>query len=73
MRLTWYDEQKGYGGAYNMHQSCASLVNASASLNVIAEISAELQGERQKNAELMERIMVLEAQLQERQKVLLQS
>lgn len=70
-----------------MHQSCASsLVNASAalcgieqqvkeggSLNVIAEISAELQRERQKNAELMERIMVLEAQLQERQKVLLLS
>nr|GMC87924.1 uncharacterized protein LOC109167286 [Ipomoea batatas] len=52
----------------HMHQSCASLVNASASLNVIAEISAELQREKQKNAELMERIMVLEAQLQERQK-----
>ncbi|PON43909.1 hypothetical protein PanWU01x14_270360 [Parasponia andersonii] len=60
-------------------QSCASLVNASAlcaiekevkgeSVNVIAEISAELQRERQKNAELMEKISFLEAQIQERGK-----
>ena len=59
-------------------QSCASLVNASAlcsieqevkeenTVNVIAEISAELQREREKNAELMEKISVLEAQIQER-------
>ncbi|CAL9015161.1 unnamed protein product [Prunus brigantina] len=60
-------------------QSCAPLVNASAlcvieegmrgeSVNVIAEISAELERERQKNAELMERILILEAQIQERDK-----
>lgn len=60
------------------HQSCAGLVNASAlhymeqevnngdSLNIIAEISDELQRERQKNAELLERISVLEAQIKER-------
>jgi hypothetical protein len=59
-------------------QSCASLVNASAlcsieqevkeenTVNVIAEISEELQREREKNAELMEKISVLEAQIQER-------
>ncbi|KAL5578845.1 hypothetical protein UlMin_011287 [Ulmus minor] len=56
-------------------QSCASLVNASAlrgieqevrgeNVNVIAEISAELEKERHKNAQLMERIAFLEAQLQ---------
>ncbi|KAL2339185.1 hypothetical protein Fmac_013631 [Flemingia macrophylla] len=60
-------------------QSCASLVNASAlcgieqevkgdSVNVVAEISAELERERKKNAELMERISILEAQLKERNK-----
>ncbi|XP_062088476.1 uncharacterized protein LOC133795038 [Humulus lupulus] len=60
-------------------QSCASLVNTSAlcaieqevkgeSVNVIAEISAELQRERQKNAELMKKISFLEAQIQERAK-----
>ncbi|EOY28691.1 Homer protein isoform 1 [Theobroma cacao] len=60
-------------------QSCASLVNASAlcaieqemkgeSVNVIAEIAAELQREREKNAELMKRISSLEAQIQEREK-----
>ena len=61
-------------------QSCVSLVNASAlcaieqemkgesTLNVIAEIAAELQREREKNAELMERISALEAQIQERDK-----
>lgn len=60
-------------------QSCAPLVNASAlcvieegmrgeSVNVIAEISAELERERQKNAELMERILILEAQIQQRDK-----
>ncbi|KAK9268114.1 hypothetical protein L1049_010554 [Liquidambar formosana] len=60
-------------------QSCASLVNASAlcaieqevkgdGVNIIAEISAELQRERQKNAELMERISMLEAQMKERDK-----
>uniref|UniRef100_A0A803NZL9 Homer protein n=1 Tax=Cannabis sativa TaxID=3483 RepID=A0A803NZL9_CANSA len=60
-------------------QSCASLVNTSAlcaieqevkgeSANVIAQISAELQKERQKNAELMKRISFLEAQIQERTK-----
>lgn len=37
-------------------------------VNVVAEISAELQRERQKNAELMERISSLEAQMQEREK-----
>lgn len=58
-------------------QSCATLVNASAlcaieqevqgdGVNAIAEISAELQRERQKNEELMERISMLEAQIQER-------
>lgn len=41
----------------------ASDVNGSASGNAIAEISAELQRERQKNAELMQRISLLEAQL----------
>ncbi|GLT83269.1 hypothetical protein SLE2022_015670 [Rubroshorea leprosula] len=65
-------------------QSCASLVNASAlcaiekevkgdSVNVIAEIAAELQREREKNAELMERISLLEAQIQERNKESLQA
>lgn len=60
-------------------QSCATLVNASAlsaieeevqgdGINAIAEISAELQMERQKNAELMERIAMLEAQILERDK-----
>ncbi|KAK7264477.1 hypothetical protein RJT34_32086 [Clitoria ternatea] len=58
-------------------QSCATLVNASAwcaieqevkgdSVNVVAEISAELERERKKNVELMERISMLEAQLRER-------
>ncbi|XP_011037647.1 PREDICTED: uncharacterized protein LOC105134798 isoform X1 [Populus euphratica] len=59
-------------------QSCASLVNASAlcsieqevkeenTVTVIAKISAELQREREKNAELMEKISALEAQLHER-------
>ena len=59
-------------------QSRASLVNASAlraidsevkgdsSVNLVAEISAELQREKQKNAELMQRITVLEAQTRER-------
>lgn len=56
-------------------QSCASLVSASAlcaiqqevkgeGVNVISEITAELQRERRKNAELMERISILEAQIQ---------
>ncbi|CAK9176073.1 unnamed protein product [Ilex paraguariensis] len=60
-------------------KSCASLINGSAlcaieqdlkaeNVNVIAEISAELQRERQKNAELMKRISILEAQTQERDK-----
>ncbi|KAL5182406.1 hypothetical protein HKD37_17G046546 [Glycine soja] len=60
-------------------QSCASLVNASAlcaieqevrgdSVNVVAEISAELERERKKNVELMERISMLEAQSRERNK-----
>lgn len=60
-------------------QSCAALVNASAlrdieqevqgdGVDAIAEISAELHRERQKNAELMERISMLEAQIQERDK-----
>ncbi|CAJ2649508.1 unnamed protein product [Trifolium pratense] len=35
-------------------------------VNAVAEISAELERERQKNAELMERISVLEAQIRER-------
>lgn len=59
------------------NQSCAGMINASAlcgiekevkgeSVNAIAEISAELQKERQKNALLMERISLLEAQIQER-------
>lgn len=63
-------------------QPCsASLVNASSALSaiekqevkaesnvnhVIAEISAELQRERQKNAELLEKISLLEAQIQQR-------
>lgn len=38
------------------------------SLNGIAEISAELQKERQKNKELMDRISVLESQIQEKHK-----
>lgn len=38
------------------------------SLNGIAEISAELQKERQKNAKLMERISVLESTIQEKHK-----
>ncbi|OVA10536.1 hypothetical protein BVC80_8987g7 [Macleaya cordata] len=37
-------------------------------VNVVAEISAQLQRERQKNAELMERISLLEALIQEREK-----
>lgn len=62
-------------------QPCASLVNAttmcaiekgikgeSSTVNFIAEIAAELQRERAKNAELMERISSLEAQIQERDK-----
>ncbi|GMI77511.1 hypothetical protein HRI_001420400 [Hibiscus trionum] len=62
-------------------QPCASLVNASAmcaiekgmkgestTVNFIAEIAAELQRERAKNAELMERISSLEAQMQHRDK-----
>ncbi|CAL5345700.1 unnamed protein product [Camellia sinensis] len=58
-------------------QSCPSLVNDSAfcgieeevkgeSVNIVAEISAELQKERQKNAELIERISILEAQILKR-------
>lgn len=58
-------------------QSCAGLVNASAlcaieqevkgdGITVIAEITAELQRERRKNAELLERVTVLEAQIQNR-------
>ncbi|KAK2644484.1 hypothetical protein Ddye_019679 [Dipteronia dyeriana] len=61
-------------------QSCAGLVNDSAlcaieqevkaevnvNVNVFAEISAELQKEREKNAQLMERISLLEAQIQQR-------
>ncbi|KAM1005156.1 hypothetical protein ACFX2C_005271 [Malus domestica] len=59
--------------------SCAPLVNSSAlcvieegmrgeSVNVVvAEVSAELERERKKNAELMERILFLEAQLKERE------
>ena len=59
-------------------QSCATLVNASSALrdidqevqgdgvNAIAEISAELERERQRNTELMERISMLESQIQER-------
>ncbi|MED6161723.1 hypothetical protein PIB30_063374 [Stylosanthes scabra] len=57
-------------------QSCATLVNASAlcvieqevkgeSVDVVAEISAELERERQKNSELMKRISLLEAQIRE--------
>ncbi|CAK7351201.1 unnamed protein product [Dovyalis caffra] len=69
-RVSTYNEQ--------LLQSCASLVNASAlcaieqevkeesTVNLIAEISAELQREREKNAELMEKISVLEAQIQRR-------
>lgn len=61
-------------------QPCASLVNASAlcvieqeakgesTVNVIAQISAELQRERENNAELRERISILEAQIKERDK-----
>jgi len=60
-------------------QSCATLVNASSlcaieqevrgdGVSVVAEISAELERERKKNAELMERISMLEAQLRERNK-----
>ncbi|MED6144126.1 hypothetical protein PIB30_012480 [Stylosanthes scabra] len=58
-------------------QSCATLVNTSAlcvieqevkgeSVDVVAEISAELERERQKNSELMKRISLLEAQIRER-------
>ncbi|XP_037496537.1 uncharacterized protein LOC119371093 [Jatropha curcas] len=61
-------------------QSCPSLINASAlcsieqeskgegTVNIVAKISAELQREREKNVELMKRISVLEAQIQERDK-----
>jgi uncharacterized protein YigA (DUF484 family) len=35
-------------------------------VNTVAEISAELERERQKNAELMEKISILEAQIRER-------
>ncbi|KAM5588700.1 hypothetical protein ABKV19_006926 [Rosa sericea] len=59
-------------------QSCARLVKASAlcaieegmkgeGVDVIAEISAELERERQKNAELMQRILILEARIQEKE------
>ncbi|WJX91334.1 hypothetical protein P8452_73125 [Trifolium repens] len=59
------------------HQSCATCVNASAlcameqemkedDVNTVAEISAELERERQKNAELVEKISILEAQIRER-------
>lgn len=41
-------------------------IQGNSSVNVIAEISGQLQRERQKNAELMEKISILEAQLQER-------
>ncbi|KAF8409563.1 hypothetical protein HHK36_005641 [Tetracentron sinense] len=37
--------------------------------SVVAEILAELQREKQKNAELMERISLLEAQIKEREKI----
>ncbi|XP_042521167.1 uncharacterized protein LOC122094430 [Macadamia integrifolia] len=37
-------------------------------VNIVAEISAQLQRERQKNAELMERISLLQAQIQDREK-----
>lgn len=59
-------------------QSCATtLVSASAlcgieqevkgeNVDIVAEISAELQRERQKNAELTQRISILEAQIRER-------
>ena len=60
-------------------QSCGSLGNASAlcaieqevrgeRVNIVAEILAELQREKQRNAELMERISLLEAQIQQREK-----
>ncbi|XP_057498900.1 uncharacterized protein LOC130783346 [Actinidia eriantha] len=60
-------------------QSCGSLGNASAlcaieqevrgeRVNIVAEILAELQREKQRNAELMERISLLEAQIREREK-----
>ncbi|KAG9454035.1 hypothetical protein H6P81_006939 [Aristolochia fimbriata] len=39
-----------------------------ASLDIVAELSAELERERQKNAELMEKICFLESQIQEREK-----
>ncbi|OIT37621.1 PREDICTED: uncharacterized protein LOC109240506 [Nicotiana attenuata] len=62
-----------------MLKNSQSLVSASAcctveqevkeeSINVIDEISAELQRERQKNKELMDRISVLESQIQENHK-----
>jgi hypothetical protein len=35
-------------------------------VNAVAEISAELERERQKNAELVEKISILEAQIRER-------
>lgn len=55
-------------------QSCASALCAieqevkgeTTVSSAIAEISAELQRERQKNAELMERISILEAQIPQR-------
>ncbi|GAB4830866.1 hypothetical protein Ancab_004893 [Ancistrocladus abbreviatus] len=60
-------------------QSCAGLVNASAlsaveremkveSFGDMDEVLAELQRERRRNAELLERVSVLEAQIQEREK-----
>lgn len=58
-------------------QSCSTLVSTDSALCTIeqevkgdtasvAEISAELKRERQKNAELMERISMLEAQISQR-------
>ncbi|KAL3519469.1 hypothetical protein ACH5RR_017618 [Cinchona calisaya] len=63
-----------------LHSCNANLVNASAALcaiehdevkgensvNLMPEISAELEKEKQKNAQLMERISILEAQIKER-------
>jgi Asp-tRNA(Asn)/Glu-tRNA(Gln) amidotransferase B subunit len=59
------------------HQFCATLVNASAfcdieqevngdNVNTVAQISSELEREKKKNAELMEKISMLEAQIRER-------
>ncbi|XP_057960662.1 uncharacterized protein LOC131152806 isoform X2 [Malania oleifera] len=48
--------------------SFASWAIKNEGINVIAEISAELQRERKKNAELLERIAALEAQMHEREK-----